>query len=274
MVEKSGECSGLKDDWNLDFPDDSKVHDFQIPCKAHDHCFDLIRAGLSGTVSERDCDARMDDLMKADCNNRNGKDKFACDGARHGVRIFVGFFSSVGPDPGLVRLVNVGSSLCADVDRSVLPNGQLSDGLADGTVLLQWPCRVFNAENQQFRLRPSTHRGYFEIRPEHSIHLDKCITAVATTLVLATCERLAKRGPYSQERPSSPTQSFKITSVADSDRYVFTSMAHDKACWAVPNRAVVHGGAYLPGKGTGLLATYCTDSYPGQYQIWRIENAN
>ncbi len=276
VVEKSGECSGPADSLGLDFLDTGPTWDFQIPCKAHDHCFDLIRAGLSGTVSSRDCDARMNDLMKADCNNRRGIDKSGCNRVRKGVRIGV-WLSSVGPDPGLVRLVNDGSGMCADIDRSVLPNGQLSDGLDDGTVLLQWPCRVFSAENQQFRLRPSTHRGYFEIRPEHSIHLDKCITAVATTLVLATCERQVKWFSFSQEIPSAPAQSFKVTSVANSDRYIFTSRAHEKACWAVPsiNGTATRGsGTYIPGKGTALLATYCTDSYLDQYQIWRIENAN
>ncbi len=273
VVEKSGECSGPADSIGLDFPDTGRVWDFQVPCKAHDHCFDLIRAGLSGTVSERDCDDRMNDLMRADCNNRSSRAQIGCAWTRKWVRRGV-TIASVGPNPGIVRLVNVGSGLCADVDRSVLPNGQLSDGFDDGTVVLQWPCRVVSAENQQFRLRPSTHRGYFEIRPEHSIHLDKCITAVATTLVLATCERQAKSFSYSQERPSSPAQSFKITSVANSDRYIFTSKAHDRACWAALSRAVVNGGAYMSGKGTGLLATYCTDSLPSQYQIWRIENAN
>ena len=52
VVEELGECSGPSDSANIDYPDTGTVHDFQVPCKAHDYCFDLRRAGFTETVTD------------------------------------------------------------------------------------------------------------------------------------------------------------------------------------------------------------------------------
>ena len=62
IVSESSECS-----W---FSDTGPSYDFQIPCKAHDYCFDLRRAGLSGTVLDDDCDNIANSLIVADCKDR------------------------------------------------------------------------------------------------------------------------------------------------------------------------------------------------------------
>lgn len=37
-------------------PDTGPFFDFQVPCKAHDYCYDLRKAGFSGTVTDDACD--------------------------------------------------------------------------------------------------------------------------------------------------------------------------------------------------------------------------
>ncbi len=293
VVEQSGECSGPKDDWGIDFPDtgtiamaigleiifpwglgsilaflaennDVILWDFQMPCKAHDHCFDLIRAGLSGTVTINDCDDRMHELMEADYNNRKFLEPNLCSLVGSAVYDAVKAFSKAAPDPGLIRLVNPQTGLCADIDRSVLPNGQLSDGVADGTKVLQWPCRTSNANNQQFRLRPASFPGFFEIVPEHSSHLDKCITAVAT-LFLTTCD--SEPSGSGERIGSSRFQSFEVVSTGI-DRYTISGKEFSGKCWTIPSIDT----SVIPRRGTGLTNAICSDSFEGAYQIWRIDN--
>ncbi len=296
VVERSGECSGPKDDWNIDFPDKGTeavaialgllfpggllgitlgfisaqtnvtVWDFQVPCKAHDHCFDLIRAGLSGTVTDDDCHNRMNDLMRADCNSRKLGVGIACRGVGSLVYNTVRVLSKVDPDPGLVRLENISTGMCADVDRSTLPNGQLSDGFADGTAVLQWTCRTFNADNQQFRLRPASFPGYFEIVPEHAIHLDKCVTIIGRSFVLDSCE--SKSEGKGGRKFSSPFQSFQIVSVANKDRYTIRSKAFSRTCWTIP----LSDTSVLPRRGTVLANSICIPTNSSRQLIPDMED--
>lgn len=75
-VRHSGECSGPFSDDGPDTPDAWSFRgydfwDFQIPCKAHDYCYDLMRAGFSGTIKDEDCDNEWKTLMGADCEDRS-----------------------------------------------------------------------------------------------------------------------------------------------------------------------------------------------------------
>lgn len=61
-VDSAGGCSFS--------PDTGWAWDFQVPCKAHDYCYDLRKAGFSGTVSDGECDNDFYWLMEAHCNDR------------------------------------------------------------------------------------------------------------------------------------------------------------------------------------------------------------
>jgi hypothetical protein len=49
-------------------PDTDPYFDFQVPCKAHDYCYDLRKAGYP--VSDSDCDQTFLALMAAHCDDR------------------------------------------------------------------------------------------------------------------------------------------------------------------------------------------------------------
>lgn len=60
-VERYGECNIISDtDW---------YYDFQTPCKGHDYCYELIRAGYP-KVSKTDCDNLFHEDMEIHCNHR------------------------------------------------------------------------------------------------------------------------------------------------------------------------------------------------------------
>lgn len=101
VVEKSGNCSG-------GLSDTGEWWDFRVPCKAHDHCFDLRRAGLTGTVTDGDCDDLLKSLMDADCEDedRPREDMHRCSILSGSIR-FIQRFVNQGPNPGPVKIVNV-----------------------------------------------------------------------------------------------------------------------------------------------------------------------
>jgi len=77
LTRQAGECGVI--------PDTAGWYDFQVPCKAHDYCYDLRKAGLrkaglSGTVTDANCDATFYKLMLADCNDRNVVARGLCNG--------------------------------------------------------------------------------------------------------------------------------------------------------------------------------------------------
>jgi hypothetical protein len=65
--ERAGECS-----W---FPDSGPFWDFQVPCKGHDYCWDLLRAqrrwpGRYQRVTKARCDALLLQAALAHCASR------------------------------------------------------------------------------------------------------------------------------------------------------------------------------------------------------------
>ncbi len=61
-VRYAGECSVV--------PDNGPVWEFQIPCRAHDLCYDLRKIGLSETVTDSGCDNDLRTLALANCAAR------------------------------------------------------------------------------------------------------------------------------------------------------------------------------------------------------------
>jgi len=64
--ERRGECS-----W---FPDTGPFWDFQVPCKGHDYCWDILRArrrGRYAAVTKARCDALLLDAMLRHCASRS-----------------------------------------------------------------------------------------------------------------------------------------------------------------------------------------------------------
>ncbi len=75
MVRMDGGCS--TPGYELDYIDN--IFDFSVPCRAHDYCFDLRRAGFGGTVTDSDCNGAFYLLMLADCNDRQGGARDQCE---------------------------------------------------------------------------------------------------------------------------------------------------------------------------------------------------
>lgn len=199
---RDGGCS-----WS---PDTGPFFDFQLPCKAHDYCYDLRKAGFSGTVSDDQCDLWFYWLMEAHCNNRllAGdcriiRDTYYLAVAAPGV--------VTDPDPAPISLKVQHSLQCADVAGS---------SQADNATIVQYPCT--GTQNQKFRLVPAPGAaGYFLIKPAHS---GKCADVNAGTAGLTQwgC------GAFSEQR-------FTIQGVGTNNVYTIRSQLHNGGwCWDVP----------------------------------------
>ena len=251
VVNELSECS-----W---FIDTGPTHDFQIPCKAHDYCFDLRRAGLSGTVLDDDCDDVANSLMIADCKDRPLLAKLGCHGTKAQVNwALATAFSYTGPSPGAVNIVNIKTGKCVSVVNS---------SLADGAGIVQSSC--VNGENQQFLLHPlagnrpypkSGSPGYFRIKPVHSSSQDMCVTVVVSSLKQKRCS--------STSSSSSINHSFGLDSVSG-DTWTIKRKYLNSPCWTVPYTDS-SGKAIVPTDGTGLVNVLCTPASRSN-QVWRIQ---
>lgn len=133
------------------------VYNFTVPCLAHDYCYDLRRAGFSGTVSKGGCDDRFFDLMRSYCDNRHSflsPLRAICRSAATTYWNGVDVGGSTSFEPGLVMLRNRLSSLCVGVDGS----------LVAGASVQQESC--FWGPDRRWRVQPvSGSPGRFELRP-------------------------------------------------------------------------------------------------------------
>ena len=184
--------------------------DFLLPCQAHDYCYDLRKAGFSGTVSDTDCDNAFYYLMEAHCNNRVLAT--ACRVVRDSYYSAVSLPGVVtDPDPVAVPVKAVHSAKCADVTGS---------SQATGASLVQYSCT--NNPNQKFKFLPAPGApGYFLVRAEHS---GKCADVNSSTNGLAQygC------GTYTEQR-------FAIQSWASQNSFTLRSQLHGGSwCWDVP----------------------------------------
>ena len=247
VVEESGECSGPRDSLNLDYPDTSWFHDYQVPCKAHDYCFDLRRAGLNATVTDNDCDILLQDLMYADCNKRQSVAKGLCEGQADLIRGIQRFVDQ-GPQPGLVNFVNVKTGKCISVKSS---------SVADDTDVVQSSC--INGKNQRFSLHSAAgSAGYFQIKPAHSTDQNMCVAVAVASLKQNPCNT------------SSQQQAFRLDSVSG-DTWAIKRKNLTRSCWTVPYTDS-SGRAITPADGTALVNVLCTPATRSN-QVWQIQKA-
>lgn len=147
-LRESGGCS-----WS---PDTGPSWDFQVPCKAHDYCYDLRKAGFSGTVTDENCDEWFFWIMEAHCNDR------VLAGQCRSVRdnYYAAVIPAVtDPDPAGVEFQASHSAQCLDVEGSSLNNNAR---------VLQFHCN--RTANQLFKITPAPGEpGLFQLKPTHSI---------------------------------------------------------------------------------------------------------
>jgi hypothetical protein len=166
IVNQNGGCSFARDT--------GASFDFQVPCKAHDYCYDLRKAGFSGTVSDSDCDAWFYWLMEAHCNNRvlinecrSTRDQYFAAVSAPGV--------VTDPDPASVSISNFNSAQCIDVEGSSTSNNAR---------ILQWPCGF--TSNQLWKITPADGEpGLFRLKNKHS---GKCLDTWQTGLTQWSCQ--------------------------------------------------------------------------------------
>ncbi len=214
-------------------PDTGWAWDFQVPCKAHDYCYDLRKASFSATVTDSDCDVWFFWLMEAHCNDRI----FAqyCCVVRDSYYLAVSLPSVVtDPDPGVVQVLNLATLKCADVE---------GPSLTDGTPLQQWDC--VGVANQKYRIWPAPGApGFFQIKTTFS-GSTRCARAL-TDPVIWTCQNW-------------DSQRFQIRGALNHDIYSIRSKFHSSECWKVPNAFT---------NGLDLINPPCND-YSSWY-LWRI----
>ncbi len=234
MIKQSGECSGLSDT--------GPSYDFQVPCKAHDYCYDLRRAGFTGTVTDEACDEWLYSFMEAHCNDRGTQfGKADCRVHRDGVYLVVRFPTVVShAEPGLVTIRNYQTDKCADVERASRNQGAL---------VQQYSC--VGVTNQQFRIFPvEGHAPYFYIRAEHS---DQCMGVRATEIYISQENCF----PFEQLQ-------MRILSARNEDAYSIrprTSLSGStRDCWHVPFNSFDNE--------VKLDHPFCDDS--SNWYVWRI----
>lgn len=70
VVEEAGKCTLIRDtSWR---------YNFAIPCKMHDHCWNMRRVGIYPNVQRATCDSMFNDAMRQHCTWRNDWTTNAC----------------------------------------------------------------------------------------------------------------------------------------------------------------------------------------------------
>ncbi|MDB5163996.1 MAG: hypothetical protein JWS12_614 [Candidatus Saccharibacteria bacterium] len=148
-VDQGGDCSHA--------PDTGLNFDFSVPCRAHDYCYDLLRAAMGGVVKSA-CDNLFLALMNDDCNDRT----FPGTGAacRFIAKTYYDAVGLVGSpakfNSPYLHLVASHSSKCADINNK---NGGAVQSFA---VLQQYGCS--GGSNQTFRFFKYDNAGTYTIQ--------------------------------------------------------------------------------------------------------------
>jgi hypothetical protein len=178
--------------------------DFWVPCQAHDYCYDLRKAGFSGTVSDGDCDSVFLSLMAAHCVERAFFLQLLC------TETALVYYAAVShpnvvtySSPGTVRIRNSATSQCATVNAG---------STADFANIHQWTCVGVN--NQRYRLVPIGGGGFRII----AVHSGKCAMAVYGLVYQSTC------GGYL-------AGTYQIQGALGNDSYSLRSSADPSQCW-------------------------------------------
>ncbi len=166
ILKQNGECSSPGQDTGL-------YWDFQVPCRAHDYCYDLRGAGFAGTVSDADCDSRFLDLMTAHCRYRILAGPCTDLALTYYAAVRLPFVVT-NPSPGNVTFQNLNSSQCMDV-------AGMQQG--DNIPVDQWPCNL--QSNQKWKITPvSGSPGLFRLVAQHS---QKCADTYSYGVTQWTC---------------------------------------------------------------------------------------
>lgn len=230
-VKQAGDCS-VGSATGISF-------DFQLPCRAHDYCYDLRKAGFSGTVTDSGCDSAFLNLMRAHCNNRvfSGDCNTTADIYYLAVRLPNVVTE---PDPALVYIQNRANLKCADVEGPSSLNG---------TPIQQWSC--VGVANQIFRVWPAPGAaGLFQVRPVWIA--GKCVRAAVFNVTQNTCI------------DSLQSERFRIQGALNQDQYSIRNQLDSFVdCWHVPSNSGTNG--------TNLIDPVCNDF--SNWYIWRFFGA-
>ncbi len=228
LVRQSGACTILSDT--------ALSYDFQIPCKAHDYCYDLRKASFSGTVTDRDCDNVFYRLMDAHCKHRASMHRGFCNTVKIGAyRAVMEPVVVTNPNPGLVRFVNVASKRCLDVE---------GPSLALRTPLQIWSCK--NVSQQKYKIWPSpSSPGYFQVKP---LYPNNRCSASVNSVWIDECVN------------NSNAQKIAIYGVGSKDEYTIHSRAMTRNCWVIPPKYA---------DGADLRSSTC-NALNSRYR-WKIE---
>ncbi len=145
-VNEFGQCT-----WS---PDTSTYFDFQVPCRAHDYCYDLRRAGFSATVSDEGCDIAFGKLMDAHCTHRGPLLILGCAEASAIYQAVVSTpeFVVADPEPFYARIQNSATFYCLNVEGAA--------GVS--AVLIQYGC--IDTPNGRFRIEPPPLMAFLRVR--------------------------------------------------------------------------------------------------------------
>ncbi len=184
IVRSGGDCTVISDTF---------VHyDFQVPCKAHDYCYDLTRAGLHRTVGTGNCDRTFSTLQSAHCSNRNDMWVDRCHetalGTDWGVRL-----AGVSPGPGrvLVRNVSTGKCLALSVPWSRPPRWSS----AGRVPVVQKSCAAGDADQQFYVVQAGdAGSGNYVIKPVSSSVADAGLGAGNACLTASVGRDTPSRG--------------------------------------------------------------------------------
>ena len=239
------------------------LYDFQIPCKSHDYCSDLQRAGFS--ITDQDCDDQFYLLMQADCNNR--QDSFLQDSCfKRAQKIYSTVrwpMFDVSVSPGMIKLQNSATRLCVTVNSN------------NSRIVQLMPCN--DSDKQQFRIYPSgdnvgtvsyivRHRphGKFVDRGEGDgtvmwQQADTCIEVKDLFPVqnYATPRQVILN--TSCDHPNS-SQKMIISSPLNEDKYSFSSLSDSDFCWK----------AKSIDRGAGIISANCINGGLSSIFQWRI----
>jgi len=200
-------------------PDTGPWFDFQVPCRAHDFCYDLIRAGFGASVSKSACDDRFFDLMIYHCNDQFPFFIQACFETAVAYYGAVVAFGSASPSPGYLTIRNINSLKCADIPGS---------SAANGAPLTQWSCGY--TPNQYFQLMPTTVPGQFRIITQQS---QNCLVSAWGQIMQWDC---------------GSGQIFEFSPWSANNNDLWTMRSHTStfgSCWDVAGSSVSNGAAVV-----------------------------
>ena len=205
-VRHTGECSGPFSDDGPDTPDawsqwGYDFWDFQIPCKAHDYCYDLMRAGFSGTVNDKDCDDEWKRLMSAECEDRSTAGFSLLDRLVFSATIIS--LAGVLPTAIGLLLVNTPQQVCNSfkeiIYRAVRLGSTWNTSLGEVKVYnkgsdkclshLMYQVNCYNYESEKFQFVPVPNKsGKFYIRLS-GYSPARCIRTTISEVIQWSCDR-------------------------------------------------------------------------------------